>query len=106
MEHQVGQIGRVALPESFNRCDRAMNIAGFEPTRCFLVAKGAAGYMPPGNSDPVCRECSGWKFLRQAYADHVAAGGERMSLRTFRSRLLDNEFVGRARQATWQNWYF
>jgi hypothetical protein len=106
MEHQAESIGRVAMPQTWTSCDRVLNVAGFSPTDCFLVAPGATGFVPPGNSDPVCRECAGWKFLRRAYAEHIEAGGEAMSLRTFRGRLLDNDFVGLCRQRTWQEWYF
>ena len=105
MEHQAEQIGRVAMSESWKSCDRALNIDGFSPLDCFLIAPGATGFVPPGDSDPVCRECVGWRFLRHAYREHVEAGGEAMSLRTFRGRLLDNEFVGRCLQRAWQDWY-
>jgi hypothetical protein len=69
---------------AFTQCYRAASPPAFDTTNCFFFG---GPYVPPGESDPACRACPGWIYLRQAYADHVAAGGERMDIRSFRQRI-------------------
>src|SRR5712692_1635446 len=70
-----------------------------------LPANG--NFIPPGRSDPSCAACPGWVWARAAYdAYHEAERGERVDLRTWRRRFVqDNEFVGRCKQNVWQDWY-
>jgi hypothetical protein len=97
-----GILGRMALPMAFDECYRSQSPPPFDILRCFFFG---GAYVPPGDSDPACKACPGWIFLRKAYAEHVAAGGERMDIRAFRQRLGDNDFTGRVKQSQWESWY-
>jgi hypothetical protein len=106
MEPQSHDIGRAALPATFNQCYRAASVRSFSPLQCFLVGGSEANYIPPGNSDPSCAACPGWIYARQAFRDYKDRGGENIDIRTWRRRfVIDNEFVGRAKQAQWEFWY-
>lgn len=90
LEVQQGEIGRAVLPENFNECYRASDLG--RPVDCFVMGMG--NFIPPGNSDPSCAACPGWRFLRDAYAAHKARGGEPIDLRGFRrAYITNNDFV-------------
>lgn len=85
------EVGRSVLPPSFRGCDRALNVANFAASSCFLVDK-LAGYVPSG--DPACKECRGWIFAKGAYRQHLEKGGEAVGVREFRRRHLgENAFT-------------
>lgn len=89
LEAQQGEIGRAVLPEHFRECYRAANLG--RSVDCFVMGMG--NFIPPGN-DPSCSACPGWQFVKRAYADHKARGGEPLDYRTFRRlHIVNNEFV-------------
>lgn len=100
-------LGRVALPMAMTECYRETSIPSFSSLSCFLVGTDG-NFIPPGNSDASCAACPGWQWARQAYKEYSEReGSERLDLRTWRRRFVaDNEYVGRARQRVWQDWYF
>jgi hypothetical protein len=95
----------LVLPSDFTFCARAASPPPFDLRDCFLLIDGGR-YVPPGNSDPCCRECSAWIFLREQHALFILRGGERMGLRRFREeRVTDNSFSARVKEtARWSSW--
>jgi hypothetical protein len=97
-EGQEPSIGRAVLPPAFRECYRAQSVANFWPTQCYLLG---GGFYPPGN-DASCAACPGHRYVKQAYVDHVARGGERMPTRDYRRLFVqDNDYVGRMRSNAW-----
>ena len=88
-----------ALPPEFCTCLRAASPPPFDITSCFFFD---GPYVPPGN-DAACQQCVGLLWLRDACAEHLAAGGQRMDIRSFRQQLGGtNAFVERVKSvARW-----
>jgi hypothetical protein len=83
-----------ALPSDFRRCYRAESPPPFTQV-CFFFG---GGYVPPGMSDPSCRECIGWTYLRDAYQeakqnDRLFGGGD--ILHFYRTQVGGNRFTER-----------
>jgi hypothetical protein len=86
----------ITMPLEFVRCWRAASPPQFNVADCFLFG---GHYVPPGNADPCCRECIGWIFLREAYALHVLAGGDRLPISEFyRRHVIGNPFTERVKE--------
>ncbi len=101
-------VGRNALPETFNLCLRQLNMPNTFPSAaaCFVVGPGH--FIPPFN-DAICRECVGLRAVRDAYERHKSGkDAEPMSIRTFRrTRMENNEFCARMnfRETGAEDWY-
>lgn len=92
-----------ALPPEFNICLRAASPPPFDITRWFLFD---GPYVPPAN-DAACRECVALVWLKETYRADVAAGGQRMDIRSFREQMVgDNAFTARVKSvARWTAGY-
>jgi len=88
-----------APPREFCLCLRADSPPAFDITQCFFFR---GPYVPPAN-DGACRHCVGLIWLKETYRAHVAAGGPRMDIRSFREQMVgDNQFTARVKSvARW-----
>jgi hypothetical protein len=87
----------LVLPADFDRCLRCDSPPPMDLRECFFFCD-VGGRVPPGNSDPCCKVCPAWVELRLMYQAHVAAGGERMDIRSFKQQHVgDNAFVRRVK---------
>ena len=92
-----------APPREFCVCLRCDSPPAFAIQQCFWFS---GPYVPPAN-DAACRECVGLQWLKDMYRAHVAAGGQRMDIRSFREQMVgDNQFTTRVKNvARWTTGY-
>jgi hypothetical protein len=95
LEFQVQQIGRAVLPASFWFCAKQDNVPTFNLLNCFLMGENGY-YLPQG--DQACAHCAGFVHVKAAWKEHLARGGQPISLREFRKSYIgDNAFTNRVR---------